>query len=226
MTEKERIDVILKEYDTLRKELADRLDVPKLYVTPLLIVSLAGFFGWKSNIPVDLALMFAVAILLTFLSFALHSWHALHSLSAQIAIVEDKVFQISGGPLLTHETTMIHKRKKRPLFRIFIIGWIISCMAYIAIEVFLYIELNKTPGLGIAGSAVHLLILILFLSLPLILFAYLGGRLVVFHRNLRRFESGLLKWIGERDPEYLKKQIEPTLKELTEPLNAKGELKT
>src|SRR3712207_1942104 len=118
MNEKERIDIVLKEYDTLRKEIGDRLDVPKLYVTPLLIVSLAGFFGWKSNIPIDLALMFALAILLTFLSFAVHSWHALHSLSAQVAMIEDKVFRISGEPLLTHETQMVYERKKKPFFQI------------------------------------------------------------------------------------------------------------
>jgi hypothetical protein len=224
MTEKERIDIILKEYDTLRKELADRLDVPKLYVTPLLIVSLAGFFGWKSNIPTDLALMFAVAILLTFLSFAVHSWHALHSLSAQIAIVEDKVFQISNEPLLTHETKMVHERKKRPLFRIFMIGWAISCTAYIAIEGFLYRELSAVPELGIPASPVHLLILILFLSLPFVLFAYLGGRLVVFHRNLRRFDSGLLDWIKERGSEYLKEQTD-TAEALTEPVNEKKRAK-
>jgi hypothetical protein len=226
MTEKEKIDVMLKEYDTLRKELADRLDVPKLYVTPLLIVSLAGFFGWKSNIPIDLALMFAVAILLTFVSFAVHSWHALHSLSAQIAIVEDKVFQISAEPLLIHETKMIYERKKKPLFSIFFIGWIAVCTAYIAIEVFLYIGLSKAPELGIPGSFAHILILILFLLLPLVLFAFLGGRLVLFHKNLRRFQSGLLEWIKESGSEYLGKQIEPTIKELTEPQNKKAELKT
>lgn len=195
MTEKERIDVLLKEYDTLRKEIADRLDVPKLYVTPLLIVSLAGFFGWKSNIPVDLALMFALAILLTFLSFAVHSWHAFHSLSAQVAMIEDQVFQISGEPLLTHETRMVYERKKRPLFKIFVLGWIISCTCYIAVEILLYRELGSESEIVNSEYPVRTFILGLFITAPLVLFGYLGSRLVFLHRNLRGFKSSLLEWI-------------------------------
>jgi hypothetical protein len=140
MNEKERIDIILKEYDTLRKELADRLDIAKVYIIPLLIVSLAGFFGWKSNLSINLALMFALAVLLTFLSFAVNSWHDYHDLSARIAIIEDKVFQISGEPLLTHETHMVYGRKKKPFFKLLILGWIMSCTCYIAIEVFFSVQ--------------------------------------------------------------------------------------
>jgi hypothetical protein len=221
MNEKERIDIILKEYDTLRKELSDRLDFAKIYITPLLIVSLAGFFGWKSNLSINLALMFALAVLLTFLSFAVNSWHAFHSLSARIAIIEDKVFQISGEPLLTHETRMVCERKKKPFFKLLIIGWIMSCACYIAIEVFLYNELRNEPEIIIAGHAVRTFILMLFIALPLVLFGYLGGRLVLLHRNLQSFESGLLEWIKARDIAYRNQQIEPAMevKELERPMN-------
>ena len=223
MDERDRIDIILKEYETLRKELADRLDFAKIYITPLLIVSLAGFFGWKSNLSINLALMFALAVLLTFLSFAVNSWHAFHSLSARIAIIEDKVFQISGEPLLTHETYMVYGRKKKPFFRLLSLGWILSCTCYVAIEVFLYNELRNEPQIIIAGHAARTFILLLFIALPLVLFGYLGGRLVFLHRNLRDFKSPLLEWVKANDTAYRNQQVEPAIevKELESSMNEK-----
>lgn len=221
MNEKERIDIILKEYDSLRKELADRLDFAKTYIAPLLIVSLASFFGWKSSVSINLTLMLALAGLLIFLSFAVNSWHAFHSLSKRIAIIEDKVFQIAGEPLLTHETFMIFGRKKKPFSKLLILGLILSCSCYMAIEAFLYSELRNEPEISIIGHAGLTSILILFIVLPLMLFIYFGGRLVLFHKNVQTFNTGLLEWFKARDGAYRNQQIEPgtEVKELERPMN-------
>jgi hypothetical protein len=91
------------------------------------------------------------------------------------------------------------------------------------LRVFLYNELRNEPETIIAGHAVRIFILMLFIALPLVLFGYLGGSLVFFHRNLQGFESSLLEWIKASDTAYRNQQVEPAMevKELERPMNEK-----
>ncbi|PYP86223.1 MAG: hypothetical protein DMF61_14035 [Blastocatellia bacterium AA13] len=50
MDMKNNIDIALKEYDSLRKEIDDRLNAPKLYFVPLLFVFFGGVLAGKQRL--------------------------------------------------------------------------------------------------------------------------------------------------------------------------------
>ncbi|PYP82440.1 MAG: hypothetical protein DMF61_26345 [Blastocatellia bacterium AA13] len=191
MDMKNNIDIALKEYDSLRKEIDDRLNAPKLYFVPLLFVFFGGVLGWKAEAPRDLILLFVIPILVTFLSFVINAGYYIHRAGKRIARIEDKVFKLSGLPLLTHETETILDRQKLPLW-LSIAGQIAVMVFYIAIEVLLFFALGIKASGQLANNSGRLIVLVVLLALPLLLFSVSGIRLITTHRDILAFESKLL----------------------------------
>jgi len=193
----QRISIVLKEYDALRKEIDDRLNAPKLYFVPLLFVLLAGAMGWKADAPIDLVLLFIIPIFLTFMSFVLNAGYYLQRSGERIARIEDSVFKLSGLPLLSHETQTILERKGLPVW-VSNLGLVIGAFLYVVTESFLFFALGLHNADQIHSNPGRLSILVFLLSMPLVLFAISGIRLIRIHRSTHAFRSGLLAELEEK----------------------------
>lgn len=202
MEMKDHIDIILKEYDALRKEIDDRLNAPKLYFVPLLFIFVGGVLGWKADAPLDLILLFIVPVLLTFLSIAMNAGYYIHRAGERIARIEDKVFKLSSLPLLTHETETIVERKRLPLW-VSIAGGVILATFYVITETVLFAKLQIQASSQLDSHPGRPLILILLLTLPLLVFTVSGIRLTAAHHKILSFRSALLSELDSKGVENL-----------------------
>lgn len=206
METKDQIDIVLKEYDALRKDIEDRSNTPKLFFVPLLIASLAGFFGWKAEASVDLILLFALPLLLIILSFALNADFYVLRTARQVAKIEDKIFRLSGLSLLTHETEILHSRRQFHARKAFLVGASV-CIFYFVIEAGLFSGL----WVQLAAYPIRIAILIFILLIPPSMFVVAGVRLLLVHKANLNFRSQLLDKLLSNNFDYLADNRQPEI---------------
>lgn len=134
---KDQLAVVLKEYDAIRKQVDQGSAFMQGLVIPLSVAVAGAMIGWQGKIPVELAILALPVLLMCGLAAAQHGEAYTEYSGRLLARVEDRVFQISGIPLLSHETKLAVKRKAAGgrgwWLTVFIVG-----VAYAACELWLY----------------------------------------------------------------------------------------
>ena len=107
----DQLTVVLKEYDALRKQVDQGSAFMQGLVIPLSVALAGAMIGWQGKIPPEFAVLAFPALIMCGLATAQHGEAYVEKCGQMLAGVEDRVFQMSGIPLLVHETTLAAKRK-------------------------------------------------------------------------------------------------------------------
>ena len=105
METKEKIDILLKEYDTLRTEARDRMR-GRLAIAGYFTV-LAAFFKVQTEFPLFEVFVFTFIIVG---SIWLYLWILLKRVSAHLIKLEKRINSLVGEELLTWEQENFHRR--------------------------------------------------------------------------------------------------------------------
>jgi hypothetical protein len=110
------ISLALKEYDALRKEIEARADVTKVYGWPVILLAFGAIAGFKSElVSVNAALTFIPAVVMTIAALDANANHDKTRARKAIALVEDRIFILSGAPALCHESMEFFKLKNQAI---------------------------------------------------------------------------------------------------------------
>jgi hypothetical protein len=110
LTLNERLAIMLKEYDVLRKEAEQSLSLmPEIGKSIGLVIAGALIGAHETSLGKDIALC-ALPVIVAALGAAAHTYATLETTSRRLMGIEDRVFQMAGEALLTHETRMNIRR--------------------------------------------------------------------------------------------------------------------
>jgi hypothetical protein len=143
---KDQLTIVLKEYDSLRKQIDQGSAFMQSLVIPLSVAIGGAMIGWKGK-PPELAVFVLPVVIMCGLAIAQHGEAYTEYSGRLLALVEDRVFQISGMPLLCHETKLAVKRKVAGGRGWWLAVFIVS-VAYAACELWLF----RTLGSGALNS--------------------------------------------------------------------------
>lgn len=91
------IEVALKEYDGLRKEIDARTDATRAYGWPVIIVGVGAVAGFRTDaIDERLAVMFVPAAGMTIAALAANANLAIFKARWSLALVEDRIYVLAG----------------------------------------------------------------------------------------------------------------------------------
>jgi hypothetical protein len=143
---KDQLAVLLKEYESIRKQIDQGSGFMQSLVTPLSVGVAGAMIGWQGKIPPQLAIMALPVIIMSALAAAMHG-EAYTEYSGQLlARVENRVFRLTGLPLLRHETKFAMKRKRAGGR-----GWWIAVSLIIAAYVGCEFGLYQAFGASVLG---------------------------------------------------------------------------
>src|SRR5205085_6636402 len=113
-TTKQLINLALKEYDALRRGIDDRADVTKTYGWPVVLLSLGAIASLKTDlISVSTALAFIPAVVFSIAALDANANHDKARARRALALVEDRLYILSGEAALCHESTALMKCRSR-----------------------------------------------------------------------------------------------------------------
>jgi hypothetical protein len=108
---KDQLSVVLKEYDALRKQVDQGSAFMQGLVIPISVALGGAMIGWQGKIPPELAILAVPVLIMGGLAAAQHGEAYTENSGQMLAGVEDRVFRMTGMPLLCHETKLAAKRK-------------------------------------------------------------------------------------------------------------------
>jgi hypothetical protein len=101
--------VVTKEYEGLRKEIDARTDATRTYGWPVILVAFTALAAFKvDNIDWDLILLFIPTAGMTIAALAANASYDMDRISRALAVTEDKIFILTGRPLLTYESRRVY----------------------------------------------------------------------------------------------------------------------
>ena len=111
MTPERAVDLMLREYDALRKEIDARTDATRTYGWPVIALAFAGVFGWKGDFAktIDILILLAPAVAMTIAGLAANANYAIDKARLALARIEYRVFQVTGAAPLRHETEAVSR---------------------------------------------------------------------------------------------------------------------
>jgi len=119
MTPDKAVDLMLREYDALRKEIDARTDATRTYGWPVVALVFAGVFGWKGDVAtaIDVVILLAPAVAMTIAGLAANANYAIDKARLALARIEYRVYDVTGAAPLRHETEVVSQWKapERPL---------------------------------------------------------------------------------------------------------------
>lgn len=133
LSTKDEVDLLLKEYDTVRREIDNKLNTFQLRSLPVVLVVLGALFGWKSTFDIEVIPLLVVPVAMVLISISTSSWFYIYRAGRWLAVIEDRVFAVTGRPLLTHETELLMQRQRRGPWKWAASG-LVMLLAYILLE--------------------------------------------------------------------------------------------
>jgi hypothetical protein len=190
LSAKERIDIVLKEYEAARKELEEDIRyLSTVGVTTGLGVA-AGILGLRNQVNFSLVLMVIPLALLFLQSMRLHRLANAIELGRMIAKIENRVFDIAKEPLLFHETGLIVLRASRRPW-VALVFELAMAAAYLGLACWLFNNLDAIiKQRWDEFHAVHRWSIIAIFLVPAMLSMYSAIRR--FRTETTRFTSDLL----------------------------------
>jgi hypothetical protein len=148
---KDQVTIVLKEYDSLRKQIDQGSAFMQSLVIPIAVALAGAMIGWQNKIPVGLAILAVPVLLMCGLAAAQHAEAYVELCGQKLAGVEDRVFQLSGLALLRHETMLAAKRKVAGAR-----GWwtvvVLSSATYLGCELWLWSALGGKSFTGVGNE--------------------------------------------------------------------------
>jgi hypothetical protein len=139
---KDQLSVVLKEYDALRKQVDQGSAFMQGLVIPISVALGSAMIGWQGKIPPELAILAVPVLIMGALAAAQHGEAYTENCGQMLSRVENRVFEMSGMPLLCHETRLAAKRKAAGGR-----GWwwavTLVSVAYIGCELFLWMAFGE-----------------------------------------------------------------------------------
>lgn len=161
-------DLAVKEYDSLRKEIEARADATRTYGWPVILLAFGAIAGFKPElIDINSALTFIPTVAITIAALDANARHEKVKFSRSIALVEDRVFLLSGAPVLCHETVELRRERRRAGRQV--AKAVAFSLVYAAVES--YVSLALLPRRGTVNAARTLLFFGVVVT-PLILYVY------------------------------------------------------
>ncbi|MBD0256750.1 MAG: hypothetical protein ICV83_13610 [Cytophagales bacterium] len=154
---KDAIQIALKEYEGLRKEIDARTDGTKTYAWPVILLGAGTLAGWKMDINLDVVLFLIPTMVMTILTLAANASYDMDKARKALARVENRIFLLSGETLLTHESCRVIEWQENAWKRLAIL--FVVPLAYLASVCFLYYFLKINSSLAgntstIKGAAI------------------------------------------------------------------------
>lgn len=144
MTPETKIPVVLKEYEALRKEIDARTDATKNYGWPVVAVAFAAIVGWKSdNFDFNIASILAPVIAMTIYALAANANHSIDRARVDIALVEDRIFALSGSQVLICSESLRLKGWREDSAKRWLLEGVLPIIIYIIVEVCFFLLLPK-----------------------------------------------------------------------------------
>ena len=107
------LTTLTKEYEGLRKEIDARTDATKAYGWPVVLLVFTVIASWKTNIDWNLVLLFIPAIGMTIVALAANASHDIMKARRALALTENKIYTLTGQPILSHESWRVSVWRKR-----------------------------------------------------------------------------------------------------------------
>lgn len=137
------IPLALKEYEALRKEIEARADVTKIYGWPVILLSFGAIAGINTDlISLNAALTFIPVVVMTIAALDANANHDKARARKALALVEDRIFILSGEPALCYESMELLKLKDQAS-RQLILSFAYVVL-YLAIEILVSLTLLPT----------------------------------------------------------------------------------
>jgi hypothetical protein len=186
-----QVEIAIKEYEALRKGIDERADITKNYGWPVILLAFGAVIGFKADlVDVDSALAFIPVVGMTIAALDVNASHDIAKARIAISLVEDRIFILSGLPLLCHESMQVSDWKRKANNQL--TKAIVFPSLYLLLQAL--VSLTLLPG----GGHVSLGRSILFVGLiitPAIIYFY---SLFMVYRIFRvPFHTRLLTYIAE-----------------------------
>lgn len=165
---KDSIQVALKEYDGLRKEIDARTDGTKTYAWPVILLAGTTLAGAKIGVNPHLVFFLIPLVGMTIFVLATNAAFDMAKARKALARVENRIFVLSGETLLTHESCRVAEWEHGigPL----VIKQTAGTVIYWVVQVYVFIALKAK--LVAVLNPVHIIVLVL-----------VAGTLTTWHVN-------------------------------------------
>jgi len=170
ITAEDKISIVLKEYEALRKEIDARTDATKNYGWPVIAVTFAAIVGWKpENIDFNIAVLLAPVIAMTIYALAANANYSIDKAREGLALVEDRIFDISTPQVLICYESLKVKDWKDDAEQWLHVG-LLAPIAYIIFELYLFIRLPKDSWSKVKSYPAAVFLLLGVLIVPLAIY--------------------------------------------------------
>ena len=113
-TKKLLVDVVLNEYDSIRKEIDARTDATKTYGWQVILLAVGTFAGWKTTLNIDLVFFLLPAVVMFIISLGTNAGHDMDKARVSLARIENRVYKLTDHILLSNESCRLIARSKYP----------------------------------------------------------------------------------------------------------------
>src|SRR4051812_26840691 len=98
MSEKEEVDILMKEYDALRREIDERLKTTQISGLYSIFAVVGAVLAFAATNVGQVYALTVPPIVMLIVGVLVHGWLTLEDTSRELARVEDKVFKVTGKP--------------------------------------------------------------------------------------------------------------------------------
>jgi hypothetical protein len=171
MTAADKISIVLKEYEALRKEIDARTDATKNYGWPVIAVAFAAIVGWKAeNIDFNIAVLLAPVIAMTIYALAANANYSIDKAREGLALVEDRIFEISKPQVLICYESLKLKDWKGDAEQWLRVG-LLAPIVYISFELYFFSLLPKDSWSKVKSYPAAVCLLLGVLIAPLAIYS-------------------------------------------------------
>jgi hypothetical protein len=147
----ERLTILLKEYDALRKEAEQSLALmPEIGKSIGLVIAGALIGATRDSFGQEIVLC-APPVIMAALGAVSHTHAKLEATSRRLMLIEEQVFEMAGEPLLRQETRMNMRRKGRGGHR-WMFAAVIGTVLYLVGTVMLFDQFREPFATGSSGT--------------------------------------------------------------------------
>ena len=197
MTPEKAVDLMLREYDALRKEIDARTDATRTYGWPVIALVFAGVFGWKGDFAktIDLLILLAPAVAMTIAGLAANANYAIDKARLALARIEYRVFEVTGAAPLRYETEAV-SRWTSPGTTLGVA--VAAAILYGLVEVWLLKSVPGTTWGSVATAGTRRAVAIALLAAPAIKYLYHSVRRYQLRDGIRNEQFAPLAPLREQ----------------------------
>lgn len=161
------LPAVLKEYESLRKEIEARTDATRTYGWPVVVLVGGVVAGWKTGFVLDVVLVFVPVVGMTIAALAANANYTIDRTRVALAHAEQRVNDLAGTVVMEEELRQVRGWGARD-DRWLALAWV-ATLAYSILELFLL--WNLSPG-STAWSLNRGIVAVLVIAAPAVIYMY------------------------------------------------------